>query len=334
MPSFALALAGAVVLAVTLVDALLTTVTAGGGGGPVTRAVTSLVWRPALARAPRNSGSRNLALVGPMILLGTIAGWVLGLWAGWTLVLLAGDGTIADATTLAPASTLEVAYYAGFTVSTLGVGDYVATNDLARLLSAVAALSGLAVITLGITYLLSVVSAVVGRRTVAESIDALGSSTDEIVLRAWDGERLAAPVLQQVVGATSALSGSAEQHLAYPVLQYFRARDRTSAAPVAVGNLVDAMLVLRATRPSPEVDALTSSVLRTAERYTTTVARAAGGIADASIPRPPDLPRCRAAGVPTPSADDVVRTFADAADLRRALTATAHHEGWSWPARD
>lgn len=332
MASIALALTGTAVLAVTLVDAFVTTVSVGAGAGPVTRLATAVLWRPVMARAPRDTGSRALAFAGPVMLVGTIALWVLGLWLGWTLVLLAGDAPVRDATTGAPASVPEIVYYTGFTISTLGVGDYVASTDLARIVSAVAALSGLFVITLGITYVLSVVSAVVARRALAQVVDALGSSPDEIVRRAWDGDRLAAPFVQQVVSVSSALSTSAEQHLAYPVLQYFRARTRGSATPVAVGNLTDAMLVLRATSSVPDVEALTAPVLSTVERYTTTVGRVTGEVGDVDVPPPPELVGTRAAGVPAPTEDALRRTCAAAADVRRALAADARLEGWSWPA--
>lgn len=332
MASIALALTGTAVLAVTLVDAFLTTVSVGAGAGPVTRLATAVLWRPVMARSPRDTGNRALSFAGPAMLVSTIALWVLGLWLGWTLVLLAGDAPVRDATTGSPASVPEIVYYTGFTISTLGVGDYVASTDLARILSAVAALSGLFIITLGITYVLSVVSAVVARRAVAQDVDALGSSPDEIVRRAWDGERLAAPFVQQVVSASSALSTSAEQHLAYPVLQYFRARTRGSATPVAVGNLTDAMLVLRATSSAPDVEALTAPVLSTVERYTTTVGRVTGEVGEVDAPPPPELTRTRAAGVPAPTDVSLRGTFAAAADMRSAIAADAHLEGWTWPA--
>lgn len=119
-------------VALTYLDALGTTMVVRSGAGPITRRLTNVLWRLALKLTPSHRGSRMLAITGGGLLVKTIVVWVLMLWAGWTLIFLAGDATVVDATTRPPASVLDVAYFSGFTVLTLGVGDFVATSGLSQ----------------------------------------------------------------------------------------------------------------------------------------------------------------------------------------------------------
>jgi len=119
-----------------------------------------------------------------------------------------------------------VAYFTGFLVVTLGTGDFVASTSWWRVLTDVAAFSGLFLVTLAITYLTSVVSAVVARRTLAIHVNALGGSATDILARGWDGERFSPGFTQHLVMLTDKLTMSAEQHLAYPVLHYFHTHHR------------------------------------------------------------------------------------------------------------
>ena len=71
----------------------------------------------------------------------------------------------------------------------LGTGDYVPVGGTWEVLSAVASLRGLFVVTLAITYVLSVVSAIAAKRQLAGNVHNLGASPADLVCRAWDGSR-------------------------------------------------------------------------------------------------------------------------------------------------
>lgn len=103
-----------------------------------------------------------------------------------------------DAQTRAPADLGTRLYYAGFTVFTLGIGDYVPGNDFWRVTTAIGTLHGLVLVTLGITYLLNVVGAVVARRQTATRIAALGYTAAEIVDQGWTGSEFSSAFVEHL----------------------------------------------------------------------------------------------------------------------------------------
>lgn len=129
-------------LVLLVVDALATTLAVSSGAGPVTARWLGLAWRVLLRCHRRDRESAWLTYAGTLLLTATVLSWVLWLWAAWFLVLL-GSGAVVDDATGAPASTLDVAYTAGFTIFTLGTGDFSMSEPPWRVAMAAASFSGL-----------------------------------------------------------------------------------------------------------------------------------------------------------------------------------------------
>ncbi len=325
-----LIIGGAVLVVTVYFDALATTLTV-GGAGPLTRTVLAQIWRLLLRLHRPDSGSRLLTGAGAGLLFTTVLLWTAGLWVGWTLIFLGSD-MVVDAQTSAPAGLADVAYYVGFTLFTLGVGDYVASDPAGRLLTALASFGGLFLITLAITYLLSVVAAVVERRAIAVRINALGCSSGDIVVRGWTGNSFSSAFIQQLVALTGQLATTGEQHLAYPVLHYFRSREPDAAAPVAIGRLDDAMLLLQAAvAPAARPDGSAVDPLRRAiGRYLDTASSTSSAPPVPSPPPAPDHTALGAAGIPLASSEGFIGHVEGEADRRRRLHQLVRSNGWSW----
>lgn len=186
---------------------------------------------------------------------------------------------------------------------------------------------------MAITYLVSVIAAVVARRAIAVHVHALGPTTGDIVVRGWDGQGFSAMFGQQLVGLTPSLIASAEQHLANPVLHYFHA-DRTSlAASLALARLDDALFLLsRGVAPGSRPDPSAVEPLREALRRYVDTATAIAWVPDADTPPAPDTALLARAGLPV-ARDRVVRDALDAdAEHRRRLHQLVTGDGWTWPA--
>lgn len=335
MPDLALALLGTVAIVLVYVDALTTTLAAQAGAGPVTRRLTRVGWR-AVLRAQRMAGFRVVTRhAGPVFLLATVLQWVAGLWAGWTLVFMGAGDAIRVAATGEPAGLVDVVHFAGFNIVTLGVGDVEATSPGWRLASTVASFSGLFLLTLAITYLLSVVSAVVSRRALAVQIDSLGSSPSEILGRAWVGDGFSDAALQRVGDLAAPLATTAEQHLAFPVLEQFSAPEPSTSAPVCVARLDEAIRLVE-TAVDPRFrphESVVGPVRRTVDRYVEVVLRDAPTQGRSEPPTAMTIRQIdglRAAGVPVVEA----ARFAEAIGAHRAARSAMHQHvcssGWAW----
>lgn len=320
---------GAALVGVVLVDAVMTTMTAGAGGGPLTSRVGRGLWR-ALLGVSGGGSSRLLSYAGALILLATVAVWVLLLWAGWTLVFFGSDAVV-DAKTGTPASVPEAIYYAGFVVFTLGVGDFVATTGTWQVITALASVIGLFLITLSITYLLSVVSAAVTRRQLAQAISVLGETGPQIVLTHWSDGKLSSQFSSEMQSLRTQLLKTTQQHLAYPVLHFFHSGTPQASTPRAVAALDDALVLLAGGVDSgagPGGDVL-GPLQRTLEHYGATVHSVGGG--DPELPPEPALAALADAGVPVVDRAQYLSAMQEHAGRRRVLHQIVRSDGWSWP---
>lgn len=325
-----LILAGVVLVTVVLHDAITTTLSVSAKSGWLTRTVSGLLWRLLLrlSRSPRLS---PLARAGVIILLANILTWVVLLWTGMALIFAAGSPAVVGSSTGAAASTVELIYYVGFTLSTLGVGDFVPAGAPWQTLTALASFIGLMVITLAITYVLSVVDAVVSRRSFAVHVHALGTTPAEIVADGWTGEAFSAAYVQHLVSLTQQVATLAEQDLAYPVLHYFHPTDRTTAGAPAVVNLSEAVMLMEAAvaeharAPRSATRPVQSVVVRNLA-----TSQSAGSVHARTAPPLPDLTPLHTAGVPLVPHDQFVHHAALRAEHRRQLHELLRSEGWQW----
>lgn len=311
-------------------DAFMTTLSMSFRAGPLTQHVLALAWRVLVRAQRRGRENSPLTAAGTVLLVGTVVIWVSVLWAGWFLTFL-GSASVELARTHEPAGVLDVAYFAGFNIVTLGTGDVGAVTPAWRFVSAVASFTGLFLVTLAITYLVSVVSAVVARRTLATQIRALGHNPEEMIRNAWTGSGFSPLFLQQLVSLTPPLVTLAEQHIAYPVLHYFHAGPRLLSAPLAIACLDDALLLLDhgvAEDSRPDRNAV-GPPLAAIARYVGT-ASGVGSVPHVDTPPAPDRRDLREAGIPLADDDDYAVAVADSAHRRRQLRRLVASDGWDW----
>ncbi len=323
--------AGVVLILVVFLDALTTALIVSEGAGPITKRLVRSLWRLALAVRPPAAGSRFLAVAGSSTLLATLLMWVALLWAGWTLVFLSDAGSIIDSSTKAPTGLGDTVYFVGFSVFTLGTGDFVGSSERWRLLSAGASFTGLFVVTLAITYVLSVISAIVKRRSVASHIHSLGTTGGDIVTTAWNGDRFGAAFDQHLVALTSEIGDVTEQHMAYPVLHVMHSPEAEVALSLGLAELNDAINLISCgldLRAQPD-RAAWSPVEATIDRYIDVVS--ATSHPDRSAQPPPlELAALVAARLPTVDGDEFQARIAGREESRRALARIAHSAGWDW----
>ncbi|MDQ6839419.1 MAG: potassium channel family protein [Actinomycetota bacterium] len=320
--------AGLVVVGLAVVDELHTTIGPAAGPGPLSRLVVSTA-RRLTARTGSYHRHRSGLLGGPgvVILVATIATWFMLLWLGWGLVFLGGHRAVVSSSTGAPASVADRFYFAGYTLTTLGNGALQPTG-LWEWATVGAALSGLALVTLAITFVAPVVAAVVGKRQFASQVHALGSTAEEIALSLHGAGGFAA-ALHVIPPLSAELAVIVQQHHAYPLLHEFRSAQRSAAVAPAVALLCDAVLVLsRALPPQQRVPlALERSVLSSVAGY---LDATPGRSAPVPPPPVPDLADLRAAGLVHLSDAELAECFAAVSELRYGCAQGVVADGYDW----
>lgn len=238
---------GSLLIAMVIVDLLWTTLWVEGGAGPVTRSLGETLWR--FLRALSGGSHRVLSTAGPIVLVLTLLFWIAMLWAGWTLVFSAAPGAVVSSSSQVPGDFVSRFYFVGYSIFTLGNGDFKPNGETWQILTGIAAGTGLLLITLAITYLLSVVSAVVSARAFAVQVHGLGASADEAVAASWNGKDLSA-LDWYLQNANSALVSLSQQYLAYPVLRYFHGSDPSSSDALAFLRLEQLVLLAGVVGPA------------------------------------------------------------------------------------
>lgn len=233
---------GIFLLLIVFIDIFTTALWVDKGAGFLTDWISSATYALFMKMSTGKSSISSVA--GPVILLLTLLVWTLLLWSGWLLVFAGNEQTIVDTRDNLPISWAERVYFTGFVVFTLGIGDYVPNGDLWQVLTAVAAGSGFLFITLGVTYVLNVLSAVIQQRSFATTITGLGMTGKEIVQSSWDGEDFH-DIDLFLNSISSELSDLAAQHKAYPILHYYHSPVVEKSSPLAVAIFDEALTILK-----------------------------------------------------------------------------------------
>ena len=301
------------------------------GGGPVSMRVARTLWRGALHFQRSRDRQGHLRHLAPVLIVSVIGVWVALLWIGWTLVFLAPDLAVMNATSGAPAQWADRLYFAGFSLFTLGTGDFVARHPVWRLASVVCSFTGLATVTLSLTYVVSVISAATAKRQLALMIHGLGGNAVEILANSWNGQDLTS-IEDHLTEIRSLLLLHSERHLAYPIVHFFHAEEPEASLGLAVAALEDALLI--AARGVDE-DVRPSSITLDSTRHALGVflKRASrNGEPSSRDPAPPfpDVDGLRSIGVPMAGDAELGEIFKDQSERRLASRRLVLGEGWKW----
>lgn len=320
-----LGLLGIALTLFVLYDVLWTTLRLEGAGA-LTSWTTTFLWRLSLKLTRTH---RSLALAGFFIVLLTIPLWITLLWTGWTLVLNMDPEAVVNEATGQPARFWERLYLVGANAITFGTSEYRAEGAVWHGLVIVSAASGFFLATLVITYLLPLVEAVQRRREVAVYISALGTTPEEILLRAWNGKGFD-HLPDHLVALTESMIELGQAHLNYPVLHCFHSRDRDSAVAPMVAVLDECLTLIEGLDPDLRPGVMTVYPLRLAvERLLATLAEA--HLEPERVPPPvPSLAGLRQAGIKTLDDEDFLGMVDPLQKRRRLLLGLVEQEGWRW----
>ncbi|WP_306058910.1 potassium channel family protein [Natronococcus wangiae] len=320
---------GIVVLVAVIVDIIWTTLWVDGGSGPLSGRLTTGVWRG--LRVSSGDHPKVLSIAGPLILVLTLAMWIGLIWIGWTF-LFAGDETALVSTqTGAHADWTGRLYYVAYTMFTNGNGDYSPATGTWEIASSFTTATGMALVTLGVSYILTVLGAVSEKRAFANSVTGLGERSEAFVRAGWTDEEFRGLDLP-VESLASDLSHLADQHKAYPILHYYHSERGKRASAMAVPIFDEALTLFRhGVAEDAQLDpALVENARSSTDSYLDTLETAFIEPAD-EVPPPPDLDRLRGEGIPTVDDDEFEDALKDLTQRRRSLLGVVRADAWHWP---
>lgn len=323
---------GIVVLGVAVVDLLWTTLWVEGGAGPLTSRLMASTW--AAIRRPGERYPRVLTLAGPVILSLGLATWIGLLWGGWTLVFAGAENSIFDTRDPGPVSWIERFYFVGYTLFTMGNGDFTPNDGVWQVATSLTTASGMLLVTLVVSYVISVLDAVTQKRAFASNVSGLGQRGEEIVQTAWNGEDFDGLDLP-LNTFTTEINELTTNHHGYPILHYFYT-DRREYAPVpSIVALDEALTILRF--GVQEDDRPGKAVLENARasvrNYLQTLGTSFVHVAQ-SPPPPPDLTAVREADVPTVTDEAFAQSLEASEGRRRRLGGLLEADARDWPPDD
>lgn len=319
---------GVLLLVVVVVDLLWTTLWADGGSGPVSSRLTNVLWLG--IRRAGSSRSVVVSLAGPIILAGTLVVWVLLLWAGWTLVFAGGEESLRTSSGGTDVSWPARIYYVAYAMFTMGNGDYVPVGGVWQVLTGLTTASGMLLVTLAVSYVLSVLGAVAQKRSFAGTVQGFGATGSDIVRSGWNGSDLHDLDLPLSSIAADA-SSLADKHKTYPILHYYHSQTRQNASAPAVAALDEALTLIRYGTSDPRLynAAVVENARSSVGGYLQTLRKAFISPAD-SAPPAPELAPLRRAGIPTVRDEEFCRHLDELDARRRQLLGVVRADAWSW----
>jgi hypothetical protein len=263
MMTYLLTVAGVLLLLFVVYDVYATILHARGRSGSLSETLNRSVWRVARAvafRFGRQRRHRMLNAVGPVLLPLLLVAYIILLVLAFAFIYLPrmpAQFSIAPQSVSVPS--WDAVYFSGITLITIGYGDIAPHTPLMRVVALVEGASGFALISLGVTYLVTVYNALERKRTIAlsfyhqadEGADAAGFIAHHFVAGRFYGLdivlRMAARNLQEML----------EAHVEHPVIHFFHPVQVHKSFPRVLFLTLETCAVIRACLDADAYEELT-----------------------------------------------------------------------------
>lgn len=318
---------GVFIVCCTAYDLIYTTF-APRGASIISGPVTLAVWRTFYYIGRFTKKRAPLTGAGVAIVFTILITWVVLLWLGNAFIYSSDIESVVSTTTLLPANRMERIYFTGYTLSTLGNGDFKAGTDGWSIYTAFISFNGLMFITIAITYMVPVLSAVTQRRALSIQIASIGNSPQRILLNNWNGENLK-KLEDQFHNLTQEIIHQGQMHLSYPVLHYFQHENKDESLLPNLAALDEAITLILLYVPEQ---------MRPGDEYLVPLRKAIttfiGSLTSLYIkPDKSDVPAIHIDQLQKadfPLLDPDLQKIEQLSKRRRALKYMVEYNGWEW----
>lgn len=323
-------LSGILVLIAIGVDFFYTTLSF-NGAGHLTRITNRALSGLFLFLNRHIPNRRALKFSGVTHILCLIVLWIGSLWFGFFLLLMSTPASVVEAGTGTAAGAFTKLYFSGYTLSTLGMGDYIPGTKAWQVVTSVFSFAGFIFITTAMTYLMSLTNAVTHKKKLALFISNLGDSPEEIVLNSYLGRKPALlmdriPVLQDMINSHN------QNHFAHPAVHYFHSSAKKESFSINLANLNEAIIIITY---FIKYDSAVEKELRLLQdaiaKFLVTASHHYKPITKTALRDTPALESLGRQGIPT--IDEPILSSADWQNIERRraqLTGLLQSNGWNW----
>ncbi|WP_373057566.1 ion channel [Zunongwangia sp. H14] len=230
---------GAVLLILVVYDFFFTTLS-GSGAGLITKPVSKFTYK--ISRLIAGIFGRKVYnFSGLAVNLVVLVVWVLMVWLGLFLLYSSNPSGIVDSKGVV-ATDWERLYFTGYTISTLGMGNFKPVTVLFEIFTSCFSFFGFIFFTSSMTYLLSVSSALINKRSLALSVQNLGKDPQDIAEKIL--KMNTAYSYQQFLTLQEKIDRHAVNHQAYPVLHFYSHKDSEVCLSINLTRLDEALNIL------------------------------------------------------------------------------------------
>lgn len=321
-------LTGILLYFITVMDIIQTTLSMQGGGW-LTGRLSHIFWKIVLIISGRDGKKKILGHAGYILLVKIVILWVVLLWASFFLILISNPDSVLNSSTKLAVDTIGKIYYAGFTISTLGMGDYIPGGNSWRIISNIYSFTGLILLTMSVTYFIPLISAVIEQRKLGIKLSAFGKSSEEIVYNSWNGKNFKF-FTDQVSDIADALIKHSQHHRAYPVIHYFHNTKEKNNIILQVARLYDALYIFEyMLKDEVKLEPQTFKPLVVAfENYFEIITEVSHLKFDEVTPALPETEKLSAASLVNENPRE--ENSAKVQNHRKLLYTLVKHDGWSW----
>ncbi|HEY0377073.1 MAG TPA: potassium channel family protein [Pyrinomonadaceae bacterium] len=244
---------GLSILLVVVYDVYATILHARGRSGPIGETLNRTIWRAArfaAFRFPRQRRHRLLNTVGPTLLPLLIIVFIALLVLGFACVYyprMPANFNAESAAAAAETPWMTSLYFSGITLTTVGYGDIAPRTAGMRLTAMLESASGFALISLAITYLITVYRALERKRAVALSFyhqAEEGANVAAFIAHHFVGDRFySLPTTMRM--ATRDIQELLESHVEHPVIHYFHPPEVYKSLPRMLFLSLEVCAVIR-----------------------------------------------------------------------------------------